>query len=798
MEICSSTITASGGNANSGGTPVSFTAQTNLPSGGTVSDCKLNFDIERFNDGFEVTVDGTTVLNFGLNHFEGVLEFEKGELFDSDNTNNFPSWHVGWHPWDGEGNPELVITENSIQLFIDTNVPGERRDVIPYLDQTQGSGVTAFVYQPVGFDCEAGVAVDIIPRDYVFTTYYTEIGTVDATVSIFACGDTDGDGVVDMLDLDSDNDGIYDVVESGSGAAHANGVVNGAITPRGIPQAVDSNDDGAADYTLADSDATGAPDFLVLDADGDGCNDVVEAGFDDPEGDGLLGSGVPTVDSQGRVTGGSYLVPSDGNSNGVFDFREVGTAPSASISTTAMPVCPNTDDILLYPAITNQNFIYQWEVSEDGVSYADVANDALHQGAQSDTLRVSSNAALNGNQYRVVITNSSFICGNTTSDVTTVEIRESPNAGGDGTLTICDASLPVNLFDGIVGIHNTTGRWKNNSSVTVDLSNPEQVIFDQLGGGPFVFTYVVDATTICFADSSTVQVTLNPACFSVVATPDQIIVDEDSTVTANVLVNDSGVNGGSLTALLLTPPTNGTATLSPDGELGYAPAENYNGYDTLIYRVCDQTAPTLCDTARVVITVNPVNDAPVAVNDAVIITYDEVATGNVLANDYDPDGGPLGEVASVGSPAHGTVTLAADGSYSYTPDQYYIGPDQFSYWVCDVQDPDLCSKAEVIIQVRAGAIEIPKGFSPNNDNNNDRWEIKGISAYPNNSVTVFNRWGNAVYRTQGYDNQRSVWDGTANQGLIVGGGQLPEGTYFYVVDLGPEEGPQSGYVVLMR
>ena len=249
---------------------------------------------------------------------------------------------------------------------------------------------------------------------------------------------------------------------------------------------------------------------------------------------------------------------------------------------------------------------------------------------------------------------------------------------------------------------------------------------------------------------------------------------------------------------MLTQPLHGTATLSPEGRLIYTPDENFNGSDTLIYRVCDKTAPTVCDTARVVITINPVNDAPVAVNDVVITTYDEVATGNVLTNDYDPDGGPLGEVASVGSPAHGTVTLAADGSYTYTPDQYYIGPDQFSYWVCDIQDPDLCAKAEVIIQVRAGLIEIPKGFSPNNDNNNDRWEIKGISAYPNNSITIFNRWGNAVYRAQGYDNQQIVWEGTANQGLIVGGGQLPEGTYFYVVDLGPEEGPQSGYVVLMR
>ena len=793
-----STLTATGGSGgpNTHGTvAIDFRAQVINPDNSILGPCVLTFNIGEFDDGVRLDIGSIPVLNFNQIHWDRVCEFAPGELFDSDGGP--PSGNVGWTPWTGEGNPVLIVTKDTIKLMVDTNIPGERRDIIPYLDKTKGTGSDAFIYRTADFDCADSNGTG-------FTLYNanrntaTKLRDVTATAKVAVCGDTDGDGIANMFDLDSDNDGIYDVVESGSGVAHTDGLPNGPINAFGLPQSVDGNNDGVIDYTLANSDAGSEADFLVLDADGDGCNDVQEAGFDDPDSDGLLGSGLPTIDAQGRATSGSYSAPSDGNNNGTFDFQEAGTSPSASIATTAMPVCPNTDDILLYPTTTNPDFTYQWEVSEDGVSYANVANGALHQGGQSDTLRVSSNAALNGNQYRVVISDPSFVCSSTTSNVATIEVRQSPNAGGDGTLTICDASLPVNLFDGIVGAHNTTGRWKNNGSVDVDISNPEQVIFDQLGGGPFVFTYVVDATTICFADSSTVQITLDPVCFSVVATPDQIIVDEDSTVTASVLVNDSGVNGGDLTALLLTPPTNGTATLSPDGELVYAPAGNFNGYDTLVYRVCDQTAPTLCDTARVVITVNPVNDAPVAVNDAIIITYDEVATGNVLANDYDPDGGPLGEVASVGSPAHGTVTLAADGSYSYTPEPYYIGPDQFSYWVCDAQDPDLCAKAEVIIQVRAGLVEIPKGFSPNNDNNNDRWEIKGIAAYPNNSITVFNRWGNAVYRAQGYDNQRNVWDGTANQGLIVGGGQLPEGTYFYVVDLGPEEGPQSGYVVLMR
>ena len=610
--------------------------------------------------------------------------------------------------------------------------------------------------------------------------------------------DFDNDGVPNQMDLDSDNDGLYDIYEAGHSVSSTDGSLTGEVGTNGLLNALETTaDSDNINYSLSDSNTDGTSDFITLDADGDGCNDVIEAGFADSDNDGIIGSGAPTVDAQGRVVGGSYAAPVDNNKNATPDFQEAGSSPSGSVPTATVLVCPGSEATALYVTATRPYTTYQWEVSEDGVSYTSVTDGTVYSGSMSDTLRIASDITLSGNKYRVVITDLSFVCNSTTSDEITLKIHDSPNAGGDGTLELCDVSLPVDLYSGIVGLYNTTGTWSS-TSPDINISNPEQVSFDQKGLGPFSFTYVVDATATCPADSATVQVVLDLACFSVVGTPDLLVVDEDSVLSAQVLNNDRDANGGGLRALLLVQPAHGSATLSPDGQLIYTPEENYNGRDTLVYRVCDQTLPTACDTARVVITINPVNDAPVAVNDAVILTYDEVATGNVLTNDYDPDGGLLGEVTSVGSPAHGTVTLAADGSYTYTPNQYYIGPDQFSYWVCDVQDPELCAKAEVIIQVRAGLIEIPKGFSPNNDNNNDRWEIKGISAYPNNSVTIFNRWGNAVYRTQGYDNQQNVWDGMANQGLIVGGGQLPEGTYFYVVDLGPEEGPQSGYVVLMR
>jgi gliding motility-associated-like protein len=93
---------------------------------------------------------------------------------------------------------------------------------------------------------------------------------------------------------------------------------------------------------------------------------------------------------------------------------------------------------------------------------------------------------------------------------------------------------------------------------------------------------------------------------------------------------------------------------------------------------------------------------------------------------------------------------------------------------------------------------IPQGFSPNGDGINDIFEIKGITAYPNNSVNIFNRWGNIVYKAAAYDNTSVSWDGTNKGDLSTGTGPLPEGTYFYVIDLGDGSAVRSGYVFVNR
>jgi len=86
--------------------------------------------------------------------------------------------------------------------------------------------------------------------------------------------------------------------------------------------------------------------------------------------------------------------------------------------------------------------------------------------------------------------------------------------------------------------------------------------------------------------------------------------------------------------------------------------------------------------------------------------------------------------------------------------------------------------------------------TPNADGRNDTWIIQNLVNFPNNTVVVFNRWGNEVYRSAPYQND---WDGKSNSSLSIGSDYLPSGTYFYVVDLdGDGSNVRTGYLEFYR
>jgi VCBS repeat-containing protein len=156
-----------------------------------------------------------------------------------------------------------------------------------------------------------------------------------------------------------------------------------------------------------------------------------------------------------------------------------------------------------------------------------------------------------------------------------------------------------------------------------------------------------------------------------------------SVAAPGVLGNDSDPDGNALTVSLVSGPSHGSVTLSANGSFTYSPAANYNGPDSFTYQASDGTAPS--NVATVSITVSAANDPPTAANDSYLTAEDtalSVPAPGVLGNDSDPDGNAL-TASLVAGPSHGTLTLNANGSFSYTPAANYNGPDSFTYRASD-------------------------------------------------------------------------------------------------------------------
>ncbi len=168
------------------------------------------------------------------------------------------------------------------------------------------------------------------------------------------------------------------------------------------------------------------------------------------------------------------------------------------------------------------------------------------------------------------------------------------------------------------------------------------------------------------------------------AVDDSDTTDEDTPITVDLLANDTDPEGDALTVTNATVPADqGTLVDNGDGTVTFTPAPNFNGTATISYEISDGNGGT--DTAVHTITVTPVNDDPVAVDDAVTVDEDESVVISPLDNDTDVDGDTVTIQSIDTQPENGTLTDNGDGTYTYEPDPGYNGPDSFTYTVTDGQ-----------------------------------------------------------------------------------------------------------------
>ncbi len=193
------------------------------------------------------------------------------------------------------------------------------------------------------------------------------------------------------------------------------------------------------------------------------------------------------------------------------------------------------------------------------------------------------------------------------------------------------------------------------------------------------------------------------------------------------------------------------------------------GKDTACIEICDEFG--FCDTTFFCIWVVEFEDPPVAVDDVDTTALGTPVVIDIKANDT--FFGSQDTAYILEEPEYGTAFLNPDCSVTYTAGEEYCERlDEFSYVICNHAG---CDTASVYVFIECIDIVIFNAVSPNRDGVNDVFFISGIEDYPESRLSIFNRWGNKVYETIGYMNDwQGTWDGNKD---------LPDGTYFYILEL---------------
>src|SRR5207249_3383958 len=233
------------------------------------------------------------------------------------------------------------------------------------------------------------------------------------------------------------------------------------------------------------------------------------------------------------------------------------------------------------------------------------------------------------------------------------------------------------------------------------------------------FTYTMKDAAGAVSNVATVSITITPVNDPPVAANDSYSVNEDTTLTvaaAGVLANDSDIDSPTITAILVSGPAHGTLSLNANGSFTYTPAANYNGPDSFTYKANDGSLDS--NVATVHITVNPVNDAPVAVDDSYSVDEDGTLTraeARRVGNDSDIDS-PTITAILVSGPARGTLSLNANGSFTYTPAANYNGPDSFTYKANDGSlDSNVATVSITVNPVNDPPVAANDSYSVNED-----------------------------------------------------------------------------------
>ncbi len=374
----------------------------------------------------------------------------------------------------------------------------------------------------------------------------------------------------------------------------------------------------------------------------------------------------------------------------ITSINGVAIAVGGTVAVTNGTVTLNAGGTLTFTPAANYNgpasFTYtvtSGGVTETATAVTSAVNDPGEHGAGQRRGR-GTPTAISGVSVADVDTGATLTTTLTVTNGTlAVATGGGASIGGSGTGTVTITGTPAQVNAALAGLTYTN---------TADYNGPA--------------TLTVQTTDGTATDTDTVAITVTPV---VDITNDSASTNEDTPVTLSVLANDSfegtptitSINGVAIAVGGTVAVTNGTVTLNAGGTLTFTPAANYNGPASFTYTV---TSGGVTETATAAITINAVNDAPVAIADSISTSEDDIVSGDVTpgtaGQDSDVDGDTLavdqinGAVFSVGVPvtlpSGATVTMQANGTFDYNPNGVFnhlgsseTGTDSFTYRISD-------------------------------------------------------------------------------------------------------------------